>query len=153
MLKHEDLTDKIIGIFYDVYNELGHGFLESVYQEAMQVALTDVGLHIERQTPIPVYFRGKKVGVFFADVVVNNLVVLELKVARTVERLHEAQLRHYLKATEMEVGLLLNFGEQPQFRRIFLDNEHKKLRGALTEIKPGISRKEIRPDPLNPQNP
>lgn len=130
MLKHEALTETIIGVFYDVYNELGHGFLESVYQEAMQMALREAGFRIERQKPVPVYFRGEKVGVFFADLVVDSTVILELKVARTIERIHEAQLRHYLKATDLEVGLLLNFGESPQFRRIFLDNEHKRFRGA-----------------------
>ncbi len=144
MLKQEALTEKIIGIFYDVYNELGHGFLESVYQEAMQIALVEAGFRVERQKPVPVFFRSKKVGVFFADIVVNDLVILELKVARTIERIHEAQLRHYLRATDMEVGLLLNFGDHPQFRRIFLDNEHKKFRGLPPEPMPENLKKEIR---------
>ena len=133
MLKHETVTEKIIGIFYDVYNELGHGFLESVYQEAMLMALIEAGFRVERQKAIAVYFRGTEVGVFFADLVIAELVILELKVARAIERIHEAQLRHYRKATEMEIGLLLNFGDHPQFRRIFLDNEHRQLRGHPVE--------------------
>lgn len=153
MLKHEALTEKIIGVFYDVYNELGHGFLESVYQEAMRMALTETGFNIEPQKALPVYFGGKKAGIFFADLVVDGAVILELKVARTVERIHEAQLRHYLKATDVEVGLLLNFGENPQFRRIFLDNEHKRLRGTPRERGARIPSKEIRPNPSDPSNP
>jgi len=153
MLKHEALTEKIIGVFYDVYNELGHGFLESVYQEAMQIALVETGFRIERQKAIAVYFRGEKVGVFFADLVVDSTVIVELKVARAIERIHEAQLRHYLKATDLEIGLLLNFGECPQFRRIFLDNEHKKFRGVPLDRGHKIPSKVIRPDLPNLSNP
>ena len=151
-LKHEDVTERVIKTFYDVYNELGHGFLESVYQESMAIVLREAGFLVERQKPIPVYFRKKKVGVFFANLVVDEIVVLELKVARTIERIHEAQLRHYLKATDMEIGLLLNFGEHPQFRRVFLDNEHKRLRGTPTEPISGFP-KMIRRNSSDPSNP
>jgi GxxExxY protein len=127
-LKHSDLTEKIIGVFYDVYNELGHGFLESTYAEALLVALEESGLKTAREVPVPVWFRGRKVGQYYADLIVENAVLLELKAARTLESAHEAQLLHYLRATEVEVGLLLNFGLRPQFRRRLFDNARKKIR-------------------------
>jgi len=133
VLKHSQLTDKIIGVFYDVYNELGHGFLESTYSEAMALALTDSGLANAREVPVPVWFRGRKVGQYFADLVVESHVLLELKASRTLESAHEAQLLHYLKSTEIEVGLLFNFGPRPQFRRLLFDNERKKIRGNPCE--------------------
>jgi GxxExxY protein len=127
-LKHADVTERIIGVFYDVYNELGFGFLESVYEVSMVIALEEAGLKVSRQTPIPVWFRGQQVGTFFADLMVNDQVLVELKTARTLEPAHEAQLLHYLRATEIEVGLLLNFGPQARFRRLLFDNERKKIR-------------------------
>ncbi len=127
-LKHEELTEQIIGIFYDVYNELGYGFLESVYRESMAIASSECGLRAEQEVPVPVWFRGKKVGEYRADLLVERWVLLELKSARTLESSHQAQLLHYLRATEIEVGLLLNFGPQPQFRRLIFDNERKKIR-------------------------
>ncbi|MGA8836183.1 MAG: GxxExxY protein [Candidatus Sulfotelmatobacter sp.] len=127
-LKHSELTEKIIGVFYDVYNELGHGFLESTYAEALVVALQESGLRAAREVPVPVWFRGRKVGQYYADLIVEDVVLLELKAARTLESAHEAQLLHYLRATEVEVGLLLNFGLRPQFRRLLFDNERKRIR-------------------------
>ena len=127
-LKYSELTENIIGVFYDVYNELGHGFLESTYAESMRVALQQSGLMAVREVPVPVWFRGKKVGRYFADIVVNDTVLLELKSARSIESAHEAQLLHYLRATDIEVGLLLNFGLRPQFRRLLFDNARKKIR-------------------------
>jgi GxxExxY protein len=127
-LRHSEVTDKVIGVFYDVYNELGHGFLESTYAEAMVVALKGVGLTVAQEVSVPVWFRGTQVGQYFADLVVNEAVLLELKAARTLDTAHEAQLLHYLRATEIEVGLLLNFGNHPQFRRLLFDNERKKIR-------------------------
>jgi len=127
-LKNSDLTEKIIGVFYDVYNELGHGFLESTYAEALAVALNESALTTAREVPVPVWFRGKKVGQYYADLIVEGAVLLELKAARTLDSAHEAQLLHYLRATEVEVGLLLNFGLRPQFRRLLYDNERKKIR-------------------------
>lgn len=132
-LKHSELTEKIIGVFYDVYNELGHGFLESTYAEAMVVALEEAGLKVAREVGVPVWFRGRRVGQYFADRLVNNAVLLELKTARTLESAHEAQLLHYLRATDIEVGLLLNFGQRPQFRRLLFDNPRKKIRGNPCE--------------------
>ncbi|MGA2001292.1 MAG: GxxExxY protein [Terriglobales bacterium] len=127
-LKHGELTERIIGVFYGVYNELGYGFLESVYRESMRVALTEAALRVEVEVAIPVSFKGHLVGQFKADMLVENSVLLELKSARMLERSHEAQLLHYLKATNIEVGLLLNFGIRPQFRRLLFDNERKKIR-------------------------
>jgi len=127
-LKYAELTDKIIGIFYDVYNELGYGFLESVYEQSLMIALGEAGLMVDRQIAVPVWFRERKVGDFKADLLVQKLVLLELKCTRTLERAHEAQLLHYLRSTEIEIGLLLNFGVHPQFRRLLFDNERKKIR-------------------------
>ena len=127
-LKHSALTDKIIGAFDDVYNELGYGFLESVYEEALAIALQEAGLRVQRQVSITVWFRGQDVGDFRGDLLIDRAVLLELKAGRTLDKAHEAQLLHYLRATEIEVGLLLNFGEQPQFRRLLFDNERKKIR-------------------------
>jgi GxxExxY protein len=127
-LKHSDLTGKIIGVFYSVYNELGHGFLESVYEEAMTIALREAGIKVQRQLPVPVWFRGQKVGDFKADMLVEEAVLLELKCVRVFEPVHEAQLLHYLKSTEIEVGLLLNFGPSAQFRRLVFANERKTIR-------------------------
>ncbi|HXM65282.1 MAG TPA: GxxExxY protein [Candidatus Acidoferrum sp.] len=126
-LKHSDLTSKIIGIFYDVYNELGYGFLESTYATALVVGLEESALSVAQEVPVPVWFRRKKVGQYYADLIVEGVVLLELKAARTLDSAHEAQLLHYLRATEVEVGLLLNFGLRPQFRRLLFDNERKKI--------------------------
>ena len=127
-LKHAELTDKIIGVFYDVYNELGFGFLESTYSESMMVALNQEGLRVQREVSVPVWFRGAKVGQIFANLLVEKAVLVELKAAKSIDRAHEAQLLHYLRATEIEVGLLLNFGTRPQFRRLLFDNPRKKIR-------------------------
>jgi len=127
-LKHKELTETIIGVFFEVYNELGHGFLESVYERAFEVALTSKGLDVCRQIQVPVWFRGHKVGDFVADILVNRLVLLELKAARTIDSTHEAQLLNYLRATEIEVGLLFNFGIKPEFRRLAFDNSRKQVR-------------------------
>jgi GxxExxY protein len=137
-LKCADLTDKIIGVFYDVYNELGCGFLESVYEGSLVIALREAGLDVERQVPVPVWFRNYIVGEFRADLLVERKVFLELKSARVLEAAHEAQLLHYLKLTEIEVGLLLNFGSRPQFRRLLFDNQRKKIRVNPCESVAGV---------------
>jgi len=125
--KHGKLTHQIIGVFYEVYNELGHGFLESVYENATAIALRAVGLRAEQQAPVPVWFRGQQVGDFRADIVVEGSVIVELKAARAIEPVHEAQLLNYLRATPIEVGLLLNFGPKPEFKRLLFDNDRKAL--------------------------
>jgi GxxExxY protein len=127
-LKHGEITDRIIGCFYEAYNELGHGFLESVYREALTVALEAAGLRVQREAPIPVWFKGHIVGEYRADLLVDGLVIVEIKVARALEPSHEAQLIHYLKATRVEVGLLLNFGPRPYVKRVVFDNPLKKIR-------------------------
>ena len=125
-LKHGLLTDKILRVFYDVYNELGHGFLESVYHRSLVLALESEKLKVCSRVPIPVWFRGKQVGHFEADVMVETCVLLELKVARSLDPSHRAQLMNYLRATDIEVGLLLNFGEKPEFKRVVFDNLKKQ---------------------------
>jgi GxxExxY protein len=124
--KHQELTQVIIQVFYEVYNELGHGFLESVYQEAMLIALRQKGMTVEAQRPLPVWFRGGKIGDFRPDLIVGDAVVVELKAARALEPVHEAQLLNYLRASELEVGLLLNFGPAPKVKRMVFANEKKK---------------------------
>jgi GxxExxY protein len=126
--KHSELTQAIIGVFYDVYNDLGYGFLESVYRRSLQLALKEKGLIVETELPVPVFFRGNKVGDFRADVVVNGLVLLELKATETIAIAHEAQLLNYLRATSLEIGLILNFGPKAQVRRLLLDNGRKQIK-------------------------
>jgi GxxExxY protein len=127
-LKHKELTYKIIGVFFDVYNELGHGFLESVYQRSLGSALETEGLKVSNYVKIPVWFRGGCVGQFQGDMLVEDSVLLELKVARFLDRSHHAQLLNYLRATDVEVGILLNFGLKPEFKRLVLDNASKTNR-------------------------
>jgi len=127
ILKHHELTDKIIGTFYEVYNELGFGFLESVYENALVIALKTKGFKVEQQIAVPVWFRGQRVGDFVADLLVEDKVILELKAVRTFDESHKAQLLNYLRATEIEVGLLLNFGQSAQFKRLAFDNNRKKI--------------------------
>ena len=127
-LKYAEVTEKIIGVFYDVYNELGYGFLESVYEECLVIALRQARLMVNRQVSVPVWFRDQKVGEFRADVTVENCVLLELKCAKALDPAHEAQILHYLKSTEIEIGLLLNFGLRPEFCRFLFDNDREKIR-------------------------
>jgi GxxExxY protein len=121
MLKHGDVSFAIIRAFYDVYNELGFGFLESVYRESMTLLLRSQGHRVDQELPVEVYFRGQSVGLYRADMVVDEKVIVELKCARSLDSAHEAQLLNYLKATDFEIGLLLNFGHKPQFKRMIFD--------------------------------
>ena len=125
-LLHKDLTDTILKVYYDVYNELGFGFLEKVYQNSMYLELKAKGFYVEPQKRIKVYFKGVEVGEYFADLVVNESVILELKATECIVQEFEFQLINYLKATEIEVGLLLNFGKKPEFRRKVFENSRKK---------------------------
>jgi GxxExxY protein len=131
--KYKDLTEKIIGIFYEVYNELGHGFLESVYEESLAIAFADKGLRFERQVPVPVWFRGRQVGDFRADFVIESYVLVEIKSARILDTTHEAQVLNYLRGPALEVGLLLNFGPKPHFRRLAFDNNRKNI-GVIPRV-------------------
>jgi GxxExxY protein len=120
---YKDLTSTIIRCFYVVYNKLGYGFLEKVYENALKIELESKGLLVEKQKSIAVYYKEHLVGEYFADLIVENKVILELKAAETLCEEHEYQLINYLKATEIEVGLLLNFGKKPQIsRKIFTNN-------------------------------
>ena len=121
----EELTGPILSTFYEVYNELGTGFLESVYKRAMIIALTQRGLFCQQEVAISVSFRGEILGEFLADIVVERKVILELKAARALDTAHEAQLLNYLRATDKEVGLLINFGPKPSFKRFVFANERK----------------------------
>lgn len=127
-LKYSDLTDKIIHEFYGVYNDLGHGYLESVYRNAFKVALAEAGLKVEEEVPIAVWYRGRNVGDFRADLVVNGPILIELKTAQCITKAHEAQTMHYLRSTALEVALLFNFGPKPGFRRLILTNDQKEIR-------------------------
>ena len=122
---HKELTYKIIGVFYGVYNELGHGFLESVYQKCLGLALKAEGLDACWPIAIPVWFRGQQVGQFEGDMLVEKCVLLELKAVRALDSSHHAQLLNYLRATDVDVGLLLNFGAKPEFKRLVFDNSRK----------------------------
>ena len=113
----EKVTEKVIGAFYDVYNELGAGFLENVYENSLAHCLREAGLDVRQQLPIDVYFRGQRVGEYRADLLVPGQLLIEVKVASTISPAHEAQLVNYLKATGVPVGLLLNFGPRPQLKR------------------------------------
>ena len=128
-LLYPELTEKIIGVYDAVYNELGHGFLESVYSNCMYLALDSAGLAVQREVPIPVYFRGTDAGQFKADLSVDHRILLELKAVQNLDRSHEAQVMNYLRSKQLEAGLLLNFGApRPQFRRFAFANENKKIR-------------------------
>jgi GxxExxY protein len=118
--------------FYRVYNELGTGFLESVYEAAMAMVLGTMGVGVERQAPVSVRFRGRVIGSFKIDLLVESRVAVELKASRTIDRSHEAQLLNYLRASDLEVGLLLNFGEQPSFKRLAYSNDRKRAPEAST---------------------
>jgi GxxExxY protein len=125
--KHKELTDKIIQAFYCVYNELGFGFLENVYQNALYFELQNKGFAVEPQKRIDVYYQAQLVGKYKADLVVNDLVILELKAVDYLVEEHEFQLINYLKSTDKEVGLLLNFGMKPEIRRKAFNNSRKNL--------------------------
>jgi GxxExxY protein len=124
--KHSEITDKIIAAFYKVYNTLGYGFLEKVYENAMVIELRKCHVKVQAQAPITVIYEGESVGEYFADLLVANAVIVELKAAKTFAEEHEAQLLNYLKATPYEVGLLLNFGPKPEVKRKALDNTRKE---------------------------
>lgn len=124
-LKHQELTGRIIRVFLSVYNELGAGFLESVYVKAMTLALRQAGLSVNREMPLAVHFRGEVVGDFRADLVVGGKVLVEAKACPSLNQAHSAQVLNYLRATVLEVGLLLNFGPKPSIKRFVFDNSRK----------------------------
>ncbi|MGE5254783.1 MAG: GxxExxY protein [Planctomycetaceae bacterium] len=124
-IRHPEITDKIIKIFYKVYGQLGYGFLEKGYENAMMIELKKEGLPATAQFPIRVSYEGEIVGEYFADILVDHKVIVEIKGAKGLASEHEAQLLNYLKATNVEVGLLLNFGPKPEVKRKLFDNLRK----------------------------
>ncbi len=123
--KFSDITDKIIKAYFNVYNKLGYGFLEKVYEKSMLIELSKIGLNCKNQFSINVYYDNREVGKYYADIIVEDVVILELKAEKNLCPEHEAQLLNYLKATDIEVGMLLNFGEKPQFKRKVFSNKFK----------------------------
>lgn len=125
---HKELTERIINCFYKVYNTLGYGFLEKVYENSLLIELRKAGLKAEAQKSIKVHYEGNLVGDYFADIIVEDLIILELKAAEVLVEENELQLINYLKATDKEVGLLFNFGKKPEIRRKIFTNDRKKLK-------------------------
>ncbi|MCX6274738.1 MAG: GxxExxY protein [Bacteroidetes bacterium] len=123
--KHSEITGRIIQGFYKVYNTLGYGFLERVYENAMQIELMEMNLTVITQSPIKVFYKMNEIGLYYADLLVNGCVIVELKAAESLCEEHEAQLINYLKATEIEVGLLLNFGKEPEIKKKAFSNRYK----------------------------
>ena len=130
-LLHRDLTDVILKTFYEVYNELGYGFLERVYQNALYIELKNKGLEVVPQKKIKVYYRGNVVGDYYADLIVEDRIILELKAVEYIVEQFENQLLNYLRGTDCEVGLLLNFGKKPEFRRKIFENKRKINKNPL----------------------
>jgi GxxExxY protein len=123
--KYTELTEKIIHTFYRVYNKLGYGFLEKVYEKAMMIEFNKKGIRAVSQHPINVFYENEIIGEYYADLLIDNKVIVEIKATKTLAEEHEAQLLNYLKATDIEVGLLLNFGPKPEMRRKAFDNTNK----------------------------
>ena len=123
--KYSEITNLIIRAFYNVYNNLGYGFLEKVYENSMIIELRKLSLNCTKQHPISVYYDNTIVGEYFTDIIVENCVILELKAAENLCDEHECQLVNYLKASDIEVGLLLNFGKKPECKRKVLTSEYK----------------------------
>jgi GxxExxY protein len=126
--KHSEVTDKIIKAFYKVYNMLGYGFLEKVYENAMVIELTNMGVKVVAQHPITVYYESRKVGTYSEDLFVEDCVMVELKSADAIAYENETQLLNYLKATEIEMGMVMNFGKTPQFKKKAFSNEFKTFK-------------------------
>jgi len=124
-LLHHRTTEVILAEYYKVFNELGSGFKEEIFQRAMIIALTEAGLSVQQKVVMRVWFRGRQIGYFTADIVVENVVLLEIKAAKQLESWHTAQTLNYLAASDLEVALLLNFGQKPQFKRLILTNDQK----------------------------
>lgn len=129
--KHKELSEKLIETFYKVYNNLGYGFPEKVYENALMIEFKRNGIHAIPQSPIKVIYEGETIGEYYADVLIDNKIIIEIKAAKQLVEEHEAQLLNYLKATDIEVGLLLNFGPKPEIKRKAFDNNRKINRKYL----------------------
>jgi GxxExxY protein len=125
---HADITDKIIKAYYKVYNTLGFGFLEKVYENALIIELKKIGFNVVQQQNIMIYYEGHEIGTYFADIIINDLVILELKAVEKLCNEHKNQLINYLKATDKEIGLLFNFGKIPEFKRVIYTNDRKDIK-------------------------
>ena len=123
--KYKELTDQIIKIFYRVYDKLGYGFLEKIYENALMIELREEKIDAVAQAPIQVHYKGQIIGEYFADILVDARIIIEIKAGKKLMDEHEAQLLNYLKATSIEVGLLLNFGPTPEIKRKAFDNKRK----------------------------
>jgi GxxExxY protein len=124
--RYEQLTHDIIKVFYETANELGSGFTENVYEAAMIVSLTDAGFEVRQSVALPVWFRGRQIAMFRADAIVERVVLLEFKAAASIEPWHEAQVLNYLRASDLEIGYVLNFGKKAEFKRLAFSNDRKK---------------------------
>lgn len=124
---HENITKKIIEAYYKVFNSLGYGFLEKVYENALKIELKRMNLKVDQQKNIKVFYDEFEVGDYYADLIVEDLIIIELKAAESLCEEHETQLINYLKATNLEVGLLLNFGKKPEFKRKVFSNDRKSV--------------------------
>lgn len=127
---HSEITEKIIGAFYKVYNTLGYGFLERVYENAMIIELREMGMEVDPQMPIKVFYKNQEVGYYKSDLIVEKSVLVENKAAEDLCEDHEYQLINYLKASNIEVGLLLNFGKEPSFKRKVFTNKKNHPKSA-----------------------
>lgn len=139
-LLHEELTNSIIGAFYRVYNYLGYGFLEKVYENSLRLELETMSLRVVCQKPIKVYYRNQIVGEYFSDMVVEEKVIVEIKAAEIISQAHSEQLINYLKATDIEVGLLLNFGKKPEFTRRILEISKRNPATTIAQTAPTTER-------------
>lgn len=128
ILLHRELSKKVLNAFYEVYSELGYGFLEKVYQNALFFELQARGHQVTPQRRCAVYYKGREVGEYFSDIIVNDLIILELKACECILEEHELQLQNYLKASSIEVGFVLNFGIKPEFSRKIFSNTKKNLK-------------------------
>ncbi len=127
---HGEITQRIIRAFYDVYNTLGYGFLERVYENALKRELESSGMRVDQQVKIDVFYEGAQVGTYRADLVVEHSVIVEIKSSEGLRPEHAAQLTNYLRATRCEVGLLLNFGKRAEFERRYFTNDRKRISRA-----------------------
>jgi GxxExxY protein len=126
LYKHSAITEQILAAFYAVYSTLGYGFLEKVYVNALKIELERRGFKVAKEYEIKIYYAGQMVGEYYADLIVAEAVIVEVKATKLLAQEHEAQLLNYLKATPYEVGLLLNFGPKPEQKRRSFDNDRKE---------------------------
>jgi GxxExxY protein len=132
LMLHKELSQQVLNVFYSVYNELGYGFLEKVYQNSMYIELISRGFHVVSKPQVKVFYKNTEVGEYYPDLVVNDSIILELKASECLVEENEWQLLNYLRSTHIEVGLLLNFGKKPEFRRKVFENSRKKIQDRLS---------------------